>query len=195
MRRAVAVCAAGLAVIASPACAQDEPIRPAIHAGLALCRAWVEGIKSKVVTQPTFAAEAFAQAAAGAVKVQRVEALPEGLLPAPALRFMSDYWHLDAGSRGGVFVASSRFLPRCEVAGGGSADFQPAAVAETAAPGFKADWSKLERKDEPAIDMTTAHYRLANKEREELIVSSAMTPGGRTDRVQFLATLMYRVRK
>ena len=194
MRPAAVLAAISLTAIAAPVAAQPEPIRPAIVAGLSLCRAWVEGVVAKTVTKPTFDADGFAARTVGLIKLDRVGSLPIAILPPQAARFMTDYWHLDAGPGAGVFVAASRFMTRCEVAGGGSVDFQPIVATEVGSPAFLAEWTIVDQKVDRAIDMATTHYRLAKNKREDLLLSRATAAHGRTNRAQFFATLMYRLR-
>ena len=194
MRRLAALAGIVLSAPSVSADAQDGAARAAVHAGLSLCRGWVDRVVAKTITKPTFDADAFSANMVGGVRLDRIATVPDAIILAGLKRFITDFWHLDAGTSGGVFVASSRFVPRCEVVGGGSIDFQPLVRAELADPAFTGDWTRIDHKEEPAAGMASDHYRLAKQRREELLVSSAISPGGRTDRPQLIATLMHQLR-
>lgn len=74
----------------------------------------------------------------------------------------------------------------CHITGGGSDDFQPVIASVLVSPEFSSDWELVD--ELPPRDLASSRYRLRKMPQFEMIISRAVTPGERTDRVQVLVT-------
>ena len=119
-----------------------------------------------------------------------VAEVSEANLPPPQLRRANHYWRINSTATAGYVLVVSDRLPMCHITGGGDADLQPAAENVLTSAGFATRWEKLNRQDRDG--MTTTTYRSLEDAALSLVVSHATTAGQRRDRVQLLATALYK---
>lgn len=115
-----------------------------------------------------------------------VKSIPEIALPPEEFRMANHYWRVNSTAEAGYFLVVSDRLPICHITGGGPDDLQPVVGAVVASSDFLSRWEWAE--DKVQGDMLSSRYRLRKMPNFEIIVSRAAKPGGRTDRVQVLAT-------
>ena len=115
-----------------------------------------------------------------------VDSVEEVNLPPKELRRANHYWRIKAGY---VLVVSDR-LPMCHITGGGGRDLQPIVEKVLALPEFESRWDPLQNK---AIgDMVSTVYRHRQVPALSISISRATRPDQRLDRVQVLATAIYK---
>jgi len=118
--------------------------------------------------------------------------VPSVALPPPAMRVSLHHWRVPLGE-GGVYVTTSDRLPVCHLSGGGPFDMQPAIVALRRAPDFARRWQRTGGGREGG--MVSERFVSTVDPQLSMTLSHAVAAGGRTDRVQFLATASYQIRK
>lgn len=120
-----------------------------------------------------------------------VETLAKNLLPDEVARSANHFWRIDGGDGNGVFVAASDTSPVCNVVGGGPSDFQPSAEALVSGAELKEYWKPASEK--PEKDVITSRFQFKTDSRADLIITHAAKSNDRTDRVQFMATVLYNI--
>lgn len=123
-------------------------------------------------------------------KMGLVKRVDEVSLPPKSLRAGNHYWRINATPAAGYVLVVSDQLPMCHITGGGGVDLQPSveAVLETSA--FRSRWTKAG--DQSAGETVTSVYRNLEEPSLSILISRAGKPGGRTDRVQLIATATYK---
>ena len=119
-----------------------------------------------------------------------VEAIAEVQLPPEELRIANHYWRINSTANAGYALVVSDTLPMCHITGGGGADLQPVVEAVIASDTFKSRWRKLD--ESLHDDMISTRFVNVEEPAFEMTISRAATPGLRQDRVQVLATALYR---
>jgi hypothetical protein len=187
--RFIAVSAAVFSCLAAvPAQADSGELAAAIADGLTACQEWILEPKTWTEDQQSFANNVGLQD-----RLVPVGGLPDGVLPSEVLNSATNFWRIDAGKGNGVFVVASSNEPVCNVAGGGPSDFQPEAEALVNRFAESSAWKLANR--EARADLVTSLFQLRSDSKAELMISRAANTGDRTDRVQFLATVFYQLRK
>lgn len=119
--------------------------------------------------------------------VQRVE---EVNLPPKDLRRANRYWRINSTPSAGYVLVVSDQLPMCHITGGGSTDLQPSIQSVLSSPEFRLRWQS--EKSATNRDMETTIFRNQEDPALSIMISRAKEPGQRLDRVQVLATAIYR---
>lgn len=120
-----------------------------------------------------------------------VDRIDEAALPPEDMRLGNRYWRINATLEAGYFLVVSDQIPMCHVTGGGNVDLQPAVEMVVDSPEFAAHWEEVADLSEG--DMASTRYRSRLAPQLELLVSRASGPGARRDRVQVVATAVYRL--
>lgn len=126
-------------------------------------------------------------------RIGLVDHVDEVNLPPKSLRRGSHFWRINATETAGYILVVSDQLPMCHITGGGAADLQPVAEAVIASAEFGRSWEKLE--SEGREDMVSTRFRNRTEPALELILSRARFAGGARDRVQLIATALYKPTK
>lgn len=187
MRLIAALTVASLSLASIPAKAETSQLKSAMMAGITACQMWI--------LEPSTWAESpknFASKAGLSEKLNKVDAVPNGIFPSQLVASSTYFWRVDAGSGNGVFVAASDTSPVCNVAGGGPSDFEPDAELLVTDIKQGRDWKSEAHKTK--ADMATDTFNFSADAKGQLIISRAARPGDRTDRVQFIATVLYQIR-
>lgn len=119
-----------------------------------------------------------------------VETVDAAALPPPQLRRANHYWRINSTPRAGYILVVSDQLPMCHITGGGDTDLQPIMQSALAAPAFAHRWEQLG--ETSYGDMTTTAFRHREEQALTLTVSRAKTTGQRLDRVQVMATAIFK---
>lgn len=175
---------AGAATSPSPNPAETVAAAAAVRTAMQACDKWL-------LEPPTWAGDTAAfvtRAGLGGAGLTRVVSVPDVAMPPPNLRADLRHWRVPAG-RGSLFVTTSETRPFCHVAGGAPFDLLPASQAFLSDAAFDKGWTKLQEQDRDG--MRSGFYRSRTDPRLTLAVTRAAEPGGRTDRVQLLATAIY----
>ncbi len=114
--------------------------------------------------------------------------VPDVALPPATLRVALHHWRVPIGG-GGIYVTTSDRVPMCHLSGGGPFDLQPAIAALLGSPQWQARWKPAG--DTRRGDMRTRRFVAAGDPDLTMTLSYAAAAGGRTDRVQLLATFQY----
>lgn len=122
-----------------------------------------------------------------------VSHIPDVAMPAADLRRGLHHWRVAASDTAGVFVTTSDQLPVCHVAGGGPVDFEPGVEAALASDEFAKHWKA--GATQKLDDLVRTDYVSLQNPRMTMLVSRAAQPNQRQDRVQFIATMQYRIGK
>lgn len=119
-----------------------------------------------------------------------VMSIPDALLPPFAARVAMHHWQVPLMD-GGVFVTTSDRMPICHVASGGQGDLQPSVKALIQSPEWNRRWKAAgsNRRGE----MTSQQFVSLRDPKLTMTLSYAAAPGGRTDRVQLIATAQYHI--
>lgn len=168
--------------------AQTGQLQTAMSDGVHACQEWILDPKTWAENN-----QLFAEKIGLGDKLIAIGGLPPGVLPNELMVQATNFWRLNGGNGNGVFVVASNINPVCNVAGGGPSDLQPA--AEAIVSDFKQgkEWKEMNVKSE--ADMTSSHFVNEANQKAEMVISRATKAGGRTDRVQFLTTVFYKIRK
>lgn len=168
------------ATLPAPQVAQ-APLEQGFAGALRGCEEWVLNPASWVDGPEPFIKAVGLGEAMGLVK-----SIPDVAQPPQQLRRANHYWRINETLQSGYFLVVSDRLPMCHITGGGSEDFQPVVANVLASPEFTSRWELVEERE--SEDMVSSRYRLRRKPDFGIIISRATAPGGRTDRVQVLAT-------
>lgn len=182
--RTVALASLIFVLIGQSARANTEEVGAAISHSLAACEKWVLDPHTWANSIADFPRNIGLE---GSIAPQ--SAIPELLLPPIQLRKSNHYWYTKAGENEGIYLTTSDSLPICHIAGGGPSDFQPAVEAFLKGADFASRWRNLEHSTRG--DIVTDRFVSREEPKFELVVSRATQAGGRTDRVQLLATAQY----
>lgn len=172
--------------LASPAPAPPAPATPdpeaAFAAALRGCETWI--------LQPgswTNGVERFVAAVGLGDGLERAESVPEAALPPPQMRQGNHYWRIGSTKGAAYTLVVSDRLPICHITGGGAdADLQPAVQSVLAASAFTVRWESLGETAQG--DKLTSLYRHRDEPALSITITRASTPGQRRDRVQVIAT-------
>jgi len=119
-----------------------------------------------------------------------VDSVEEVNLPPKELRRANHYWRINSTQEAGYVLVVSDRLPMCHITGGGGRDLQPIVEKVLASPEFESRWDPLQNK---AIgDMVSTVYRHRQVPALSISISRATRPAQRLDRVQVLATAIYK---
>jgi hypothetical protein len=177
-----------LSATGQPVLTDHADIKSAVTASVEACAKWV--------LEPATWADGIddfpTKAGLGSVLQQRGK-IAEAVMPPPALRRSNHHWFASAGNDQGVFLTTSDVAPFCHIAGGGQSDFQPVVESFLAEPAFLAKWRKLD--SSTGDGMVSDRFVSKEDDAFEMIISRASKPAQRTDRVQFLATAQFAIRK
>lgn len=186
---AAALMVAQVPAPAQPAVEPDAIVSAAVDTAITACEDWILQPKSWADNIAGFpvASGLAERGLTGQAKV------PDVALPPPALRRALHHWRVAAGNSAGVFVTTSGQLPVCHLAGGGPVDFQPAVEALLASDAFGKQWKVVQ--SQKSDDLAKTDYVSQQDTRLTMVLSRAAQAGERRDRVQFLATLQYRIGK
>ncbi|MGC1269755.1 MAG: hypothetical protein WA842_04065 [Croceibacterium sp.] len=176
-----------LLVASVPGAAQESPALADGFAGaLRGCEEWVLNPASWSEGPEPF----LAKVALGD-RIGLVESIAAAQLPPEELRVANHYWRINSTPTAGYALVVSDRLPMCHITGGGRADLQPVVNGVIAGEAFQSRWRKL---DETARDgMMSTRFVSVEEPAFEMTVSRADSAGQRQDRVQVLATAMFRV--
>ncbi|RXR29227.1 hypothetical protein [Sphingobium fluviale] len=168
--------------------AETGQLQTAMSDGVHACQKWILDPKSWAEDN-----QSFAYKIGLGDKLIAIGGLPIGVLPTELMSQATNFWRLNGGNGNGIFVVASNINPVCNVAGGGPSDLQPA--AESIVSDFKQgkEWKEVDVKSE--ADMTSSNFVNKADNNAEMVISRATKAGGRTDRVQFLTTVFYKIRK
>jgi hypothetical protein len=172
-----------LATAPAPAQVRGQGIAVAVDTGIAACERWL--------LEPASWSDDIASFGR-AQGLQPQASVPSVALPPPSMRVALHHWRVPLGE-GGVYVTASHRLPACHLSGGGPFDMQPAIVALRRSPGFTRRWKRTGGGREG--DMVSERFVSTVDPGLSMTLSHAAAAGGRTDRVQFLATASYQIRK
>lgn len=119
-----------------------------------------------------------------------VESVEEVNLPPKQMRRANHYWRINSTPTAGYVLVVSDQLPMCHITGGGSTDLQPSVQRVLSSAQFTGRWEQL--KTGARGDMATTTFRNRRVPKLSIIISRAKESGKRLDRVQVLATAIYR---
>jgi len=126
-------------------------------------------------------------------KMGLVAQVSDAALPPPALRVGNHYWRINSTPGAGFILVVSDQLPMCHITGGGDTDLQPVVEAVLGATTFTTRWEKMG--EETRGGMITTTFRNRGQPALSILVSRARTTGQRQDRVQVLATAIFKTTK
>lgn len=176
-----------LSVGATPAAAQDNTALANGFAGAVRgCEEWVLNPASWSEGPEPF----LAKVALGD-RIGLVETLAAAQMPPEELRIANHYWRINSTPAAGYALVVSDRLPMCHITGGGGADLQPVINAVLAGNDFQSRWHKQEETTQGG--MVSTLYRNVEEPTFEMTISRADAAGQRQDRVQVLATAMFRL--
>ncbi len=174
------IAAAWLAVGGATAPVAEVSDAAAIDTAVATCERWLLDPESWAGDIPAFGR--------GTV-LQPEAAVPDVALPPPSMRVGQHHWRVPIRD-GGMLVTTSDRLPFCHIAGGGPFDLQPSVDALLRSPAWNGRWKPVgtaTRRDE----MTSRQFVSNRDPKLTMTLSYAAAAGGRTDRVQLIATAQY----
>ena len=125
-------------------------------------------------------------------KMGRVDKVEDVTLPPTQLRRGNHYWRINSTEKAGYILIVSDQLPMCHITGGGNTDLQPAVESVLASHEFESRWEKLSSNAKGEMASTT--FRNRKDPAFSIIISRAPRPSQRLDRVQVLATAIYKHR-
>ena len=111
-------------------------------------------------------------------------------LPPKQLRKGNHYWRINSTLGAGYVLVVSNQLPMCHITGGGDTDLQPVVETVLSSPDFKGRWEQL--KTSANGDMVSTVFRNRRDPAMSITISRANQPNQRLDRVQVLATAIYK---
>jgi len=178
-----AIAALALAPATQATTAQAPPdVEAGFAAALRGCETWI--LKPGSWTNGV---EPFVAAVGLGDGMEWAEGVAEGALPPPQLRQANRYWRINSTRGAGYILVVSERLPICHITGGGrDADLQPAVQSVLAAPAFASRWEKVS--EAARGDMVSSLYRHRDEPALSITISHAKAPGQRRDRVQVIAT-------
>ena len=182
--RLILTCAAAAAAFTAPVQAQSA-LEKGFAGALRGCEEWVLNPASWANgTAP------FVKAVGLGGQMGLVDSVEEVNLPPKELRRANHYWRINSTHEAGYVLVVSDRLPMCHITGGGGRDLQPIVETVLASPEFKGRWDQLQNK---AIgDMVSTVYRNRQVPALSISISRATRPDQRLDRVQVLATAIYK---
>lgn len=119
-----------------------------------------------------------------------VERVDEVSLPPPQMRRALHYWRINPTPVAGYVLVVSDQLPMCHITGGGGVDLQPSVENVLSSPAFQRRWEQQKKSSKSDIAMTT--YRSRRDRALSILISRAKLPAQRLDRVQVIATAVYK---
>lgn len=119
-----------------------------------------------------------------------VDQVNEAALPPKELRAANHYWRINSTQDAGYILVVSDRLPICHITGGGNSDLQPVVEAVIASPAFNSRWERVA--DQSKEDMASSEFRNREEPSMSIIISRAKLPGQRLDRVQVIASAIYK---
>jgi hypothetical protein len=126
-------------------------------------------------------------------KMGLVEHVEDVNLPPPALRVANHYWRINSTRGAGYVLVVSDQLPMCHITGGGDTDLQPVVSSVLASSAFTHRWKLI--KETSTGDMATSEFQSMEEPKFSVVISRAKKAGGRLDRVQVLATAVFKTGK
>ena len=171
--------AAAWLAVGSAAAPAPVPNAAAIDTAIVACERWLLDPASWAGNMQAFGRDAGLQPQAS---------VPDVALPPPAMRVALHHWRVPIGE-GGILVTASDRLPVCHLAGGGPFDLNPPVVALLQSAAWNRRWKAAGSTRQGGM----ATRRFVNLRDPELTMtlSYAAAAGGRTDRVQMIATAQY----
>lgn len=123
-------------------------------------------------------------------QIVRVNQVYEVNLPPENLRDGNQFWRINSTTGAGYVLITSDVKPMCHITGGGDADMQPAVEAVLTAPDFLSHWEKLN--STTGDELVSTQFRNRKEPRFSMVVSRAILPGQSKDRLQVVATAIYK---
>jgi hypothetical protein len=123
-------------------------------------------------------------------RMELVERVEEAALPPKQLRVGNRFWRINSTKGAGFILVVSDRLPMCHITGGGDADMQPAVESALATSDFASRWELVG--DESKGEMASSVFRNRKEPAFSIVISRAKAPGQRLDRLQVLATAVYK---
>jgi hypothetical protein len=176
----VVACAALLAIV-SPAAAQQSDLEQGFAGALRGCEEWTLNPASWSDGFGPFLAKLGLGNKAGFVP-----SVDETAMPPPQWREANHYLRINSSANAGYILVVSDRMPFCHITGGGGTDLQPMVEAVLRSADFLSRWEKV--KDNNRNDMASTLYRNRQERQFTIVISRAIKPGQRLDRVQMLAT-------
>jgi hypothetical protein len=119
-----------------------------------------------------------------------VNSVPPFALPPPPARQNMHHWQIGKMEEA-YFITASDTVPVCHIVGGGSSDLYLSVERLLGLEGFDRLWKQEESKTRG--DMMTRSYSFVVEPDIRMHLSHASDPGGRTDRPQIIATVVYQL--
>jgi hypothetical protein len=182
--RYILIAAAVCAALATPANAESE-LQKGFEGALRGCEEWVLNPGSW-----SHGVDPFVRSVGLGRQMGAVTSVEEVNLPPQQLRGANRYWRINSTLTAGYVLVVSDELPMCHITGGGDTDLQPTVEAVLASASFKSRWEQTDAGSRD--DLASTEYRHREDPRMSIIVSRARQPGRRLDRVQVMATALYR---
>lgn len=125
-------------------------------------------------------------------RMGRVERVEEVSLPPPDMRRANHYWRINATTGAGFVLVVSDRLPMCHITGGGNVDLQPSVQSVLATNAFTSKWEPIS--EDAKGDMKSSVFRNRREPALTIVISRAKAAGQRLDRVQVIATAVWKTR-
>lgn len=125
-------------------------------------------------------------------KMALVTRVEEVNLPPKQLRKGNHFWRINSTEGAGYVLVVSDQLPMCHITGGGNTDLQPVVETVLLSPEFKARWEQLNTGTKG--EMASTVFRSRQDPSLSISISRASSAGQRLDRVQVLATAVFKSR-
>jgi hypothetical protein len=180
------ICGAMALTIATPVHAQS-PLEQGFAGALRGCEEWVLNPASWSNGATAFASSVGLGNQMGLVSQVEAVALP------PPLRVANHFWHINSTPGAGYILVVSDRLPMCHITGGGDTDLQPTVSSVLASSAFESRWKLI--KTETKGDMESSEFQNREEPAFTIVISRAKKPGERLDRVQVMATAIFKAGK
>lgn len=164
------------------------PGRMALRAAIEACEAWI-------FDPATWATgiDHFTEKAKLTGRLERREGVPEFALPPVEWRRGNHYWYAKGRSGEGYYVTVSDLSPTCHIAGFSPHDLYADIMAEFDGTAFLSKWQLVSTVENGTIH--TNNYSSGANQQFNMIASWANAAGGPTDRIQFIASMQFQIRK
>ena len=122
--------------------------------------------------------------------LKSIAGIPSFALPPPQARRNMHHFHVGDVAEG-YFVTASDTVPVCHIVGGGDSDLFGSVQRFLQEDGYSRLWSRQSEKARG--DIKTRTFEFEADEKIQLHLSHAAEAGGRTDRPQIFATIVYQL--
>ena len=126
-------------------------------------------------------------------KMGLVSQVDDAALPPVQFRQANHYWRINSTTDAGYILVVSDQVPMCHITGGGDADLQPIVESVLVASAFTKRWKRVSQKTKG--DIISTEYLNQEDSKFFIVISRANKPGLRRDRVQVLATGIFKTAK